>query len=118
MDTTSEKSAFIHPPALREELEKVVGKIRFDITHLGFMSTDERREQVLAEMKEVDEQWAKIGLYLLAKHPTEVLRFPSISIHTFHHRFCQDLAQTHFTYNPIIARECGYDGLCFYKGCV
>ncbi len=52
MDTPSEKSAFIHPPALREELEKVVGKIRFDITHLGFMSTDERREQVLAEMKE------------------------------------------------------------------
>ena len=36
MDTPSSKSPFIHPPSLGPELEKAVGKISFDITHLGF----------------------------------------------------------------------------------
>jgi predicted AlkP superfamily phosphohydrolase/phosphomutase len=115
MDTPSEKSAFIHPPALREELEKVVGKIKFDITHLGFMSTDERREQVLAEMKEVDEQWAKIGLYLLDKHPTDVMMFTFMSIDTVQHHFWQYLDQNHFMYNARSAPKFGEAVLRVYQ---
>jgi predicted AlkP superfamily phosphohydrolase/phosphomutase len=99
MDTPSDQSAFIHPPKLRQELEKVVGKIRFDITHLGFMSSDERREQVLAEMEQVDEQWAKIGFYLLDKHPTDVMMFTFMSIDTVQHHFWQYLDSSHFMYD-------------------
>jgi len=105
MDTPSEQSAFIFPPELRQELESAVGKVRFDITHLGFMSTDERREQVLAEMAKIDEQWAKAGLYLLEKHPAEVMMFTFMSIDTVQHHFWQYLDAGHFLHDPVGARR-------------
>jgi predicted AlkP superfamily phosphohydrolase/phosphomutase len=105
MDTPSEKSAFIHPPELRQELENVVGKIRFDITHLGFMSTDDRRQQVLEEMARIDEQWAKIGLYLLEKHPADVMMFTFMSIDTVQHHFWQYLDAGHFLHDAVGAKR-------------
>ena len=100
LDTPSEKSAFIHPPELRGELESVVGKISFDITHLGFMSTDKRRDEVLAEMERIDQQWTKAGLYLLEKHPADLMMFTFMSIDTVQHHFWQYLDQSHFMYDP------------------
>lgn len=99
MDAPSEQSAFVQPPELKEELEKVVGKIRFDITHLGFMSNDERREQVLAEMEQVDQQWAKVGLHLLDTHPTDLMMFTFMSIDTVQHHFWQYMDESHFMYD-------------------
>jgi predicted AlkP superfamily phosphohydrolase/phosphomutase len=99
MDTPSVQSAFIYPPELRDELEKVLGKIRFDISHLGFMSTDERREQVLAEMEQADQQWAKLGLYLLDTHPTDLMMFTFMSIDTVQHHFWQYMDAGHFMYD-------------------
>jgi predicted AlkP superfamily phosphohydrolase/phosphomutase len=107
MDTPSEKSAFIHPPSLREELEKVVGKISFDITHLGFMSTDQRRDQVLAEMERVDEQWIKAGLYLLEKHPADMMMFTFMSIDTVQHHFWQYMDPGHFLHDAERAERYG-----------
>jgi predicted AlkP superfamily phosphohydrolase/phosphomutase len=105
MDTPSEKSAFIHPPALREELEKIVGKLRFDITHLGFMSTNARRAQVLAEMEQVDDQWKRVGLYLLDKHPADLMMFTFMSIDTVQHHFWQYMDPQHFMYDATGAEQ-------------
>ena len=115
LDAPSEKSAFIHPPELRDELEKLVGKIRFDITHLGFMNTDERREQVLAEMAHVDEQWEKISLYLLEKHPTDVMMFTFMSIDTVQHHFWQYMNPSHFMYDAQSAPKFGDAVLRVYQ---
>lgn len=115
MDTPSEKSAFIHPPALREELEKVVGKLRFDITHLGFMSTDGRRAQVLAEMEQVDSQWTRLGLYLLDKHPADLMMFTFMSIDTVQHHFWQYMDPGHFMYDPAGAERFGDAVLKVYQ---
>src|ERR1700757_2394980 len=98
-DAPSEKSPFIHPPALREEVERIVGKVRFDITHLGFMSTDKRRMQVLADMGKVDEQWTNLALYLLEKHPADLMMFTFMSIDTVQHHFWQYLDPEHFMYD-------------------
>src|SRR5437899_5513091 len=54
MGTPSENSPFVHPPSLRQGLANDLGKIKHDLRYLGFMSTDKRRDQVLAEMEEVD----------------------------------------------------------------
>jgi predicted AlkP superfamily phosphohydrolase/phosphomutase len=115
MDTPSEKSAFIHPPSLREELEKVVGKISFDITHLGFMSTDRRRDQVLAEMERVDEQWIKVGLYLLEKHPADVMMFTFMSVDTVQHHFWQYMDTGHFLHDAARAQRYGNAILRVYQ---
>ena len=107
MDTPSETSPFIHPPELREELVKHVGGIQLDLRFLGAMSTDERRNQVLAEMKQLDEQWAKAALYLLQNHPQDVMMFVFMSIDTVQHYFWQHMDKDHFIHDPKLAPTFG-----------
>ena len=42
---------------------KHLGGIQLDLRCLGAITSDERRNQVLAEMEEMDEQWTKAALY-------------------------------------------------------
>jgi predicted AlkP superfamily phosphohydrolase/phosphomutase len=105
MDTPSETSPFIHPPELREALVKHVGGIQLDLRFLGAMSTDERRNQVLAEMKQLDEQWAKAALYLLQNHPQDVMMFVFMSIDTAQHYFWQHMYKDYFIHDPNAVRK-------------
>ena len=107
MDTPSETSPFIHPPELREELVKHLGGIQLDIRFLGAMSTDERRNQVLAEMKQIDKQWTKAALYLLENHPQDVMMFVFMSIDTVQHHFWQHMDKEHFLHDPKRAAKFG-----------
>src|SRR5438128_7717815 len=100
LDTPSESSPFIHPPSLRQELEDHMVKISHDIRYLGFMSTHERRAQVLAEMEKIDQQWAAAALYLLKHHPQDVMMFVFMSIDTVQHYFSQYMDRSHFLYDP------------------
>ena len=107
MDTPSETSPFIHPPELRDELVKHVGGIQLDLRFLGAMSTDERRNQVLAEMKQLDEQWTKAALYLLQNHPQDVMMFVFMSMDTVQHYFWQHMDKEHFLHDPKLAPKFG-----------
>jgi predicted AlkP superfamily phosphohydrolase/phosphomutase len=107
MDTPSENSPFIHPPELREELVKHLGGIQLDIRFLGAMSTDERRNQVLAEMEQMDNQWTKAALYLLENHPQDVMMFVFMSIDTVQHYFWQHMDNEHFLHDPKRAPKFG-----------
>jgi predicted AlkP superfamily phosphohydrolase/phosphomutase len=102
LDTPSESSPFIHPPSLRRELEDHMIKLLHDIRYLGFMSTDERRAQVLAEMEKLDRQWTHAALYLLEKHPQDVMMFVFMSIDTVQHYFWQYMDRNHFLHDPKI----------------
>jgi predicted AlkP superfamily phosphohydrolase/phosphomutase len=107
MDTPSENSPFIHPPALREELVKHLREIQLDLRFLGAMSTDERRSQVLAEMEQIDKQWTKAALYLLENHPQDVMMFIFMSIDTVQHYFWQHMDKDHFIHDPKLAPKFG-----------
>ena len=107
MDTPSETSPFIHPPELREKLVKHIGAIQLDLRFLGAMSTDERRNQVLTEMKQMDEQWTKAALYLLENHPQDVMMFVFMSIDTVQHYFWQHMDKDHFLHDPKLAPKFG-----------
>ena len=107
MDTPSEKSPFIHPPELHEELLKHLGEIQLDLRFLGAMTTDERRNQVLAEMEKMDRQWSKAALYLLENHPQDVMMFVFMSIDTVQHYFWQHMDQAHFIHDPKLAPKFG-----------
>jgi predicted AlkP superfamily phosphohydrolase/phosphomutase len=107
MDTPSESSPFIHPPALREELVKHLGEIQLDLRFLGAMTTDERRNQVLAEMEQLDKQWTKAALYLLENHPQDVMMFVFMSIDTVQHYFWQHMDKDHFLHDPKLAPKFG-----------
>jgi len=107
LDTPSEKSAFVHPPGLREELESAFGPIEMDNLHLGFMTNNERRAQVLAKMEELDEQWTRIGLHLLEKHPADVMMLTYMSIDTVQHHFWQYMDPGHFLHDADAAKRFG-----------
>ena len=107
MDTPSEKSPFIHPPELREELLKHLGGIQFDIRYLSAMSTDERRNQVLTEMAQLDRQWEKAAHYLLENHPQDVMMFVFMSIDTVQHYFWHHMDKDHFLHDPTRALKFG-----------
>jgi predicted AlkP superfamily phosphohydrolase/phosphomutase len=107
LDTPSENSPFIYPPTLRQELFDHLGKISHDIRFLGFMSTDERRAQVLDEMEKVDRQWTAAALHLLENHPQDVMMFVFMSIDTVQHYFWQYMDPDHFLYDPKAASRFG-----------
>ena len=94
-------------PSLREELVKHLGEIQLDLRFLGAMSTDERRNQVLAEMEQMDKQWTKAALYLLENHPQDVMMFVFMSIDTVQHYFWQHMDKDHFIHDPKLAPKFG-----------
>src|SRR5262249_2139522 len=107
MGTPSDESPFVHPPELREELTRHLGEIELDLRFLGSMSTDERRFQVLAEMEQHDQQWAKAALYLLEHHPQDVMMFVFMSIDTVQHYFWHHMDKNHFIHDPKLAPKFG-----------
>jgi predicted AlkP superfamily phosphohydrolase/phosphomutase len=100
LDTPSANSQFVYPASLKRELVDHLGKINHDLRFLGNMSTDHRRAQVLAEMEKIDQQWAAIALYLLERHPQDVMMFVFMSIDTVQHYFWQYMDRSHFLYDP------------------
>jgi predicted AlkP superfamily phosphohydrolase/phosphomutase len=115
MDTPSEKSPFIYPPELRSELEGLLGRFRLDLRYLGFMSTDQKREQVLAEMESLDHQWLSASLHLIEKHPADVMMFTFMSIDTVQHYFWQYMDREHHLHDPVAAERFGDAVLRVYE---
>jgi len=99
LDTPDEKSPFVHPLPLHQELLAHLGEISHDIRFLGYMSTKERKLRVLSEMKKLDEQWTKAALYLLDNHPQDLMMFVFMSIDTVQHYFWQYMDREHFLYD-------------------
>jgi len=99
MDTPSEKSGFVHPPELLEELEKEVGRLNLEIRYLGAMSTDRRRDAVLEGMRKLDEQWTRVTLHTIEKHPCEVMMVTFMSIDTVQHYFWHYMDGGHFLHD-------------------
>jgi predicted AlkP superfamily phosphohydrolase/phosphomutase len=107
MATPSENSPFIFPPELRSELEGCLGRFRLDPRFLGFMSTNPRRRQVLEDMKSLDDQWLRASLYLIEKHPADVMMFTFMSIDTVQHHFWQYMDPTHHYHDASAVPEFG-----------
>lgn len=100
MDTPGENSAFVHPPELREELEREVGRLSLELRYLGAMSTDQRRDAVLDGMRRLDEQWTRVALHTIEKHPCEVMMVTFMSIDTVQHYFWHYMDAGHFQHDP------------------
>lgn len=99
LDTPSDNSPFVHPPALHDELRNHVGAFEHDVRFLGYMSTNERRARVLAALEKLDTQWTKAALYLLENYPQDVMMFVFMSIDTVQHYFWQYMDPNHFLYD-------------------
>jgi predicted AlkP superfamily phosphohydrolase/phosphomutase len=115
MDTPSEKSPFIHPPELREELERSLGPLTLELRYLGGMTGDKRAQQALDEMETLDRQWTKIGLYLIQKHPVDVMMLTYMSVDTVQHHFWHHMDPAHFLHDPKGVEKFGNAVLSVYQ---
>jgi predicted AlkP superfamily phosphohydrolase/phosphomutase len=115
MDTPDENSEFVYPPGLRQELEQVVGKISLDIRYLGYMSTDDRRGSVLEQLAEIDDLRTRLAIYLLEKHPVDVMMLAYTSTDTAHHYFWHYMDPAHPFYDPEGAKKFGNTVLEVYQ---
>ena len=98
MDTPDEDSSFIYPPALKEDIWRDVGKIQMDIHHLGYMTNDGKRELVLKEFIEQEQNRLKLILYLMEKEPVDVFMVVFNAVDQVQHHFWHymDPAHPHF----------------------
>lgn len=107
MDTPSEKSPFVYPAELHAELVELLARFELDVRYLGYMSTDTRRERVLAEMEKLDRQWLSATLYLMEKHPVDVMMCTFMSIDTVQHYFWHYMDPSHHLHNPAAVARFG-----------
>jgi predicted AlkP superfamily phosphohydrolase/phosphomutase len=105
MDTPDDKSEFVHPAALKEELLSVFGKIRLDIRHLGYMQTDEIRDLVLKEWETLEEDRARIARYLMGKYPSDVVMVVFNSVDQVQHHFWHYMDPAHPWYDAAGAEK-------------
>jgi predicted AlkP superfamily phosphohydrolase/phosphomutase len=105
MDTPSEKSAFIFPQSLREELERTIGPLSLELRFLGAMTSDEKHQKALDEMEALDNQWTKLGLYVLEHHTADVMMLTYMSIDTVQHHFWHYMDPQHFLHDPAGAEK-------------
>jgi len=100
LDTPSSESSFIHPPKLKEEIEKQFGRLELDARYLGAMTNLKKRALALDGFRKVDEQWSKLSLYCLEKHPQDLMMFTFMSIDSAEHHFWHYMDPKHFYHDP------------------
>jgi predicted AlkP superfamily phosphohydrolase/phosphomutase len=100
MDTPDETSDFIYPQSLATDLRKTVGVPRLDAQHLGFMTTDQRRAQVLRLLEDTDEQRLRAVVTALDLVPVEALMVVYGSTDAVQHHFWRYADQTHHRHDP------------------
>jgi len=107
MDTPSEKSPFVYPAELHTELVNLLERFELDLRYLGYMSTDVRRERVLAEMEKLDRQWLSATLHLMEKYPVDVMMCTFMSIDTVQHYFWHYMDPSHHLHDPAAVKRFG-----------
>jgi predicted AlkP superfamily phosphohydrolase/phosphomutase len=105
LDTPDRNSDFVYPKELRKELEESVGEIHLDPRHLGFMKTDERRDQVLEDLIQIENRRTELASYLMKHHPVDVMMLVYTAADTAQHFFWNYMDETHFLHDPVGARK-------------
>ena len=90
------KDPYTHPPALRSEIESLVGPYRVDVRN--FRSDD--RDRILAEVYEMTEQRFTVCRHLLDSRPWDFFMMVEIGLDRLHHAFWRFLDPEHPRYEP------------------
>ncbi len=102
MDTPDERSKFIHPPALQEELAREFGKIETIVYHfrqkLGSSYRSAHRAYKLWER--LEERRAKVCAYLMQRHPTDLVMVHFFAVDQIQHYFWHYMDRTHPLHDP------------------
>ncbi len=87
LDTPDKEADFVHPAWLKAELEQAVGEIYLDPRHLGYMTTDDKRDRVLETLAAIARRRTDMAAYLLRHHPVDVMMLVYTATDTVQHFF-------------------------------
>jgi predicted AlkP superfamily phosphohydrolase/phosphomutase len=90
------KDPYTYPPALRAEIESIVGSYRVDVRN--YRSDD--RDRILAEIYEMTEQRFTICRHLLDTKPWDFFMMVEIGLDRMHHAFWRFLDAKHPRHEP------------------
>ena len=91
-----QKAEYTYPPALRSEIEALVGLYRTDVRN--FRSDD--RDRILAEVYEMTEQHFTVARHLLDTRPWDFFMMVEIGLDRIHHAFWRYLDPNHPHHEP------------------
>jgi len=109
MDTPDERSRFIYPPALQEELTREFGKIETIVYHfvqkLGKNYRSAYRAYKLWER--LEERRAQLCQHLMRTRPTDLVMIHFFAVDQIQHYFWHYMDSSHPLYDPAGARLLG-----------
>ena len=95
--TPSPQSAWASPPALRPELERLVGEYRMDV--VGFRGPD--RARILADLYAMVDQHFVMATHLLERDPDwDLFWMVEMGLDRFHHAFWSTWNEDHPAHDP------------------
>jgi predicted AlkP superfamily phosphohydrolase/phosphomutase len=100
LDTPDKDSDFVYPRWLKQEIEHAVGELYLDPRHLGFMTTDDRRDKILEALVRIENRRTQATAYLLKKYPVDVMMLVYTATDTVQHFFWNYMDPTHPSYDP------------------
>jgi len=99
LDTPDDRSPYIYPTALRQELHHQAIDYRLDIRHVGNMRNDRRRDRFLRELCEIETIRTQALRYLSRKERSDFRMLVYSATDQVQHHFWQYFDSTHDKYD-------------------
>ena len=115
MDAPDQESDITYPAALKEELKRAVGGVQIDIRHLGNMRTDAKRDYTLQALEDLEDRRTRIALYLMEKHPTDIVMLYYNATDQVQHHFWHYFDPSHPLYDESGGQKYGNAIYRIYK---
>jgi len=95
LDTPDKHCTYTYPADLRQELRDQSIDYRLDIQHLGNMRTDQRRDQRLRELREIETIRTQALQYLRRRYPADFTMLVYLATDQVQHHFWHYMDEKH-----------------------
>lgn len=104
LDTPHERSEFMYPPSLKQELRRQSIHYRIELQHLGNMRTNARRQKLLDEMRDLESVRTQTLKYLSRAYPADFRMIVYGSTDQIAHHFWHYMDPSHDKFDADGAR--------------
>jgi predicted AlkP superfamily phosphohydrolase/phosphomutase len=108
LDTPDERSPYMFPDELKQELTSQSIPYRIDIRHIGNTRNDRRRDQVLHEFLDIETLRTRTLKYLSQRYPADFRMLVYSATDQVQHHFWQYMDPKHDKYDPKGAERYGH----------
>lgn len=107
LDAPDDSRGTTFPAGLYRELEQKFGKVNASVRYLGYLKNNERRENVLKSLAEMDEHYLRMAQYLMKKDPVDLMMLVLTSTDAAQHFFWHYMDRHHPHHDAAMAATFG-----------